>query len=64
VELGTSPAARLRHETISILPKTRVVDCKQWGSALRIQLDAGDTVEVDHVLYATCYKVNLQPVDF
>jgi pyruvate/2-oxoglutarate dehydrogenase complex dihydrolipoamide dehydrogenase (E3) component len=34
----------------------------QSESALHVRLDSGETVEVDHVLYATGYKVNLQRV--
>jgi FAD-dependent urate hydroxylase len=55
---------RLRHEAITIRPKTRVVGSEHSGGALRVQLDIGDTVEVDHIPYATGYKVNLQRVDF
>jgi len=57
-------APRLRHKAIMIHPETRVVGCEQAGGALRIQLDTGGTVEVDHVLYGTGYKVNMQRVDF
>jgi thioredoxin reductase len=57
-------ALRLRHEAITTHPETRVVDCEQRGGALRIRLHTGDAIEVDHVLYATGYKVNLQRVDF
>jgi FAD-dependent urate hydroxylase len=55
---------RLRHEAITIRPNTRVVGSEQAGGALRVRLDTGDTVEVDHILYATGYKVNLQRVPF
>ena len=57
-------ALRLRHEAITIHPETRVVGCERRGGALCIRLHTGDTIEVDHVLYATGYKVNLQRVDF
>jgi len=55
-------APRLRHEAITVRPKTRVVGCEETGARLRIQLDTGEAVEVDHVLYATGYKVDLQRV--
>jgi len=55
---------RLRHQAITIRPKTRVVDSEQSGGALCVRLDTGDTIEVDHILYATGYKVNLQRVPF
>jgi hypothetical protein len=32
------------------------------GAEMRIRLDSGRTIEVDHVLYATGYKVNLERV--
>lgn len=53
---------RLRHEAITVRPKTRVVGCEQVEGALQIQLNTGDTVDVDHVHYATGYKANLQRV--
>jgi FAD-dependent urate hydroxylase len=53
---------RLRHEAITIRPKTRVIGSEQSGGALRVRLDTGDTIAVDHILYATGYKVNLQRV--
>ena len=55
---------RLRHEAITIRPKTRVIGSEQGRGALRVRLNTGDTVEVDHILYATGYKVNLQHVPF
>jgi len=55
---------RLRHEAITIRPKTRVIGSEQGRGALRVRLDTGDTVDVDHILYATGYKVNLQRVPF
>ena len=29
---------------------------------MRVELDAGDTIDVDHVLFATGYKVNMRRV--
>jgi cation diffusion facilitator CzcD-associated flavoprotein CzcO len=51
---------RVRHDAIAIHPRARVIGCEQSAGALQIRLDTGDTVEVDHVLYATGYKVNLR----
>jgi thioredoxin reductase len=53
---------RVRHDAIAIHPRTRVIGCEQSTGALHVRLDTGDTVEVDHVLYATGYKVNLRRV--
>ena len=53
---------RVHREAITIRPRTRVVGCEQRASALRVRLDTGETVEVDHVLYATGYKVDLERV--
>ncbi len=50
---------RLRHEGITIRPKTRMPRSEAKAEALRVCLDTGDTVEVDHILYATGYKINL-----
>jgi hypothetical protein len=54
--------ARVRHPAITVRPRTSVVGCERRGAALRIELDAGDTVDVDHVLYATGYQVDLARV--
>ena len=51
---------RVRHDAIAIHPRTRVSSCEQSTGTLHVRLDTGDTVEVDHVLYATGYKVNLR----
>jgi cation diffusion facilitator CzcD-associated flavoprotein CzcO len=53
---------RVHREEITIRPRTRVVGSEQTGTALCVRLDTGETVEVDHVLYATGYKVDLQRV--
>jgi thioredoxin reductase len=53
---------RVRHEAITIRARTRIVSAAPTGTALRVRLDGGDTVEVDHVLYATGYKADLRRV--
>lgn len=55
---------RVRHPAIRVRPRTSVVGCERRGAALRIELDAGDTIDVDHVLYATGYQVDLARVPF
>jgi thioredoxin reductase len=52
---------RVHRDVITIHPRTRLIGCEQ-SAGLRIQLDTGDTVDVDHVLYATGYKVDLRRV--
>jgi FAD-dependent urate hydroxylase len=50
---------RVHRDGITIHPKTRIVGCEQSAQAMQVRLDTGDTLEVDHVIYATGYKVNL-----
>ena len=52
---------RVHRDMITIHPGTRLIGCEP-SAGLRIRFDTGDTVEVDHVLYATGYKVNLRRV--
>jgi cation diffusion facilitator CzcD-associated flavoprotein CzcO len=53
---------RVGHEAISIRPLTRVVGTEPRDDALRVQLDTGDAIDVDHVLFATGYKVDMTRV--
>lgn len=53
---------RVRHEAISIRPLTRVIGTEPRDDALRVRLDTGDAIDVDHVLYATGYKVDMSRV--
>lgn len=53
---------RVYRDEIAIHPKTRIVGCEPGARALQIRLDVGDILEVDRVIYATGYKVNLQRV--
>jgi thioredoxin reductase len=62
---------RLRHNAITIRPRTRIVGCETTATGLTVRLstvnpdDTGgtdDVVDVDHVLYATGYEVDLQRV--
>jgi FAD-dependent urate hydroxylase len=53
---------RVNHHAIAIHPTTRVTNCQESAGSLHVRLDTGDTLEVDHVLYATGYKVNLRRV--
>lgn len=53
---------RVNRKEIQIRPRTNVVGVSETGEALRVQLNRGETLEVDHVLYATGYKPDLQRV--
>ena len=55
---------RIDRREISIRPKTRIVGCERRADDLLVRLDAGDRFAVDHVLYATGYRVDLRRVGF
>lgn len=53
-------ADRIRHDTIRLRPHTEIVACEQdAGGAPRITLSDGETLAVDHVIFATGYKVDM-----
>jgi len=53
---------RIRHGAITTRPETRVADVAQGAGGLRVRFDAGGDAEIDHVIYATGYKVDLTRV--
>jgi lysine/ornithine N-monooxygenase len=53
---------RVDRAAITIRPRTSVVGCEPTASALRVRLNIGETVDVDHVVFATGYKVDLKRV--
>ena len=55
---------RIDRPEITLRPGTRIVGCERRADDLLVRLDAGDRLAVDHVLYATGYKVDLGRVDF
>jgi thioredoxin reductase len=55
---------RVHHESITIRPETVVLGSELTSTSVRVRLDTGDNVEVDHVLFATGYKVDLKRVSF
>lgn len=55
---------RLDRPEISLRPKTRIVGSELRGGDLVVRLDSGDALAVDHVLYATGYRVDLRRVPF
>jgi thioredoxin reductase len=55
---------RVHHESITIRPETVVLGSELTSTSVRVRLDTGDNFEVDHVLFATGYKVDLKRVSF
>jgi FAD-dependent urate hydroxylase len=56
---------RLDHDTIHLWPNTQLASCTELpGGQLRVALDTGTTFEVDHVILATGYRVNIHNVPF
>ena len=53
---------RVRHAAISIRPRSRVIGVEPRHDALRVRLDTGVDIDVDHVLYATGYQVDMDRV--
>ena len=52
--------SRVLHEQIRLHPKTTVGSCAEGPKGeLRVGLSSGETVEVDHVILATGYKVDM-----
>ena len=56
-------APRLRRDEIRVRPGTGIADVEARGSGLRVRLEPGGPVDVDHVLYATGYRVDLARVE-
>lgn len=58
-------APRIRHENIVLWPSTRVVGCKvSPARELDVELDTGQQFAIDHVVFATGYKVDLQRIPY
>ncbi len=55
-------APRLQHPAIQVRPRTSIEQTQEAGDALRVRLNTGEHVEVDHVLFATGYTVDLRRV--
>jgi cation diffusion facilitator CzcD-associated flavoprotein CzcO len=57
--------ARVRRDTITLWPKTRVAACAEAPNGeLQVKLDNGETIMVDQVLAATGYRVDMARVPF
>ncbi len=58
-------ASRLDQETIHFLPNTEVAQCTQNDDGvLTVELDTENTIEVDHIVLATGYKVDVERIPF
>ncbi len=57
-------APRLQHPAIHIRPNTEIEQTGESGDVLQVRLSSGEQLEVDQVLFATGYKVDLQRVAF
>ncbi len=56
---------RLRHESVRVWPQTQVTACELLPSGeLRVRLNDDQALEVDHVLFATGYKVDIARLPF
>jgi cation diffusion facilitator CzcD-associated flavoprotein CzcO len=55
---------RVHRDEISIRPGMRIAGCEVMGDGLRLRTSDGDTIEADHVLYATGYKVDMVRVPY
>lgn len=56
---------RLMHEPVSIWPRTALAECEVvCGDQMRVTLDDGTCLTVDHVVLATGYKVQIERVPF
>lgn len=53
---------RVQHKAITLHPCTQVIGADEKGDSLHVRLNNGETVETDHIIYATGYKVNLDHV--
>ena len=53
-------APRVQNDRIHLWPRTEVMACREQGNGeLQVELTNGETVEVDQIILATGYKVNI-----
>jgi cation diffusion facilitator CzcD-associated flavoprotein CzcO len=55
-------APRIDHANIKLHPRTRVTGADPGASGIQVDLDSGEVLTVDHVVFATGYKVDLARV--
>ena len=54
----------MRHPSIGIRPRTQLIGAEDRGDALRVRLSTGETLEVDHVMFATGYRADVIRLPF
>ncbi len=57
-------ADRIDHPNVKLHPRTEVTGAHASDSGIRVALNSGETLIVDHVVLATGYEVNLARVPF
>jgi Predicted flavoprotein involved in K+ transport len=51
---------RLRNDRVHVWPRTELTTCiEQENGELKVELSSGETIEVDQIILATGYKVNI-----
>jgi cation diffusion facilitator CzcD-associated flavoprotein CzcO len=56
---------RLQSDRVHVWPRTEVIDCFETGNfALKVRLSNGETVEVDELVLATGYRVNVAQLPY
>ncbi len=56
--------SRVMRPGISLWPRTNLVSSAETGDGLAVTLDSGATLQVDHVIFATGYRVRIARVPF
>jgi pyruvate/2-oxoglutarate dehydrogenase complex dihydrolipoamide dehydrogenase (E3) component len=57
-------ADRIDHPNVKLHPRTDVTGEHAGNSGIRVALSSGETLIIDHVVFATGYEVNLARVPF
>jgi len=56
---------RINNDTVKLWPGSRVIACSKLGNdELEVKLDVGKVLNVDHVILATGYKVDLSQIPY
>ncbi|GGR18107.1 hypothetical protein GCM10008957_33600 [Deinococcus ruber] len=57
--------SRVRHDSVHLWPRTELASCEELkDGTLRVTLHSGESVEIDHIVLATGYRVRLEQVPF
>lgn len=57
-------AGRIEHPNVHLHPRTKVTGADAGSAGIRVALDSGEKLTVDHVVFATGYRVDLSRVPF